>query len=251
MHARDPMRTACVCILFVSLAAGATNRVSEQEHRRARSLMEQVEDTANPFRLLTLGVQIKNALDTALAHDPDNIEVRLDLVRFYVVAPRIIGGGADEARAEAAEIARRDAPAGFFARGYIAYREKEYGDARGELREAVRNARDEASRARAAMWLGWLSQEMQQYDEAFAMCGSRCADAMPRRCTRSGGPRCSVRARKSADERRSRSTCARRTRRGRKKRGSCSKSCARSSADPRPAPSPPRSLPRTPHPRGA
>jgi tetratricopeptide (TPR) repeat protein len=131
--------------------------------------MKEAEQTANPFRLLTLGVHIKNALDSALRLDPESVEVRLDLVRFHMTAPGMIGGDEDEARAQAAEIARRDASLGSFARGYIAYREKEYGAARLELREAVKTAPDEMSRARAAKWLGWLSQETQQWDEAFAM----------------------------------------------------------------------------------
>ncbi|HUP62869.1 MAG TPA: hypothetical protein VNA69_20925 [Thermoanaerobaculia bacterium] len=129
----------------------------------------EAEQTANPFRLLALGVQIRNALDEALRLDPENVEVRIDLVRFHMTAPGIIGGDVGEAKAQAAEITRRDAPLGSFARGYIAYRRKEYGAARRELREAVRTARDATARSRAAKWLGWLSQETRQYDEAFAM----------------------------------------------------------------------------------
>lgn len=159
------MRTVCAAILFVSLAAGATN----SHHRRARSLMAEAEQTANPFRLLTLGVQIKTALDDALLADPNDVEVRVDLVRFFMTAPGLIGGDRGAARDQAAVIARRDAAIGAFARGYIAYRDKEYGAARLQLREAVKTSRDEPARARAAKWLGWLSQETQQYDEAFAM----------------------------------------------------------------------------------
>ena len=131
--------------------------------------MAKAEQTTNPVRLLMLGMDIKEALEKALALDPENVQVRLDLVRFHVTTPRIIGGSEDEARAQAAEIAKRDAPLGAFARGYIAYRAKEYGAGRRELREAVRTAKDPATKALAMRWLGWLSQETQQYDEAFAM----------------------------------------------------------------------------------
>ncbi|HEX2122548.1 MAG TPA: hypothetical protein VHL59_12990 [Thermoanaerobaculia bacterium] len=143
--------------------------MAKVEHLRARASMEAVQQTSNPIRLLTLSLQIKDSLEEALRLDPENVQVRLDLVRFHVVAPRFIGGGVDEARALAREIAARDAALGAFAHGYIAYREKEYGPARRELRKAVRIARDAETEALALKWLGWLSQETQQWDEAFAV----------------------------------------------------------------------------------
>lgn len=132
--------------------------------------MAEAQQTTNPIRLLMLGMQIRESLDKALALDPENVQVRLDLVRFHVATPRVVGGSLAEAKAQAAEIAKRDVAAGAFARGYIAYRaNKEYGAARSEFREAVRTARDAATKSLAMQWLGWLSQEMQQYDEAFAI----------------------------------------------------------------------------------
>lgn len=130
--------------------------------------MQEAQQTTNPVRLLVLGIQIRSALNTAVELDPENLDVRLDLVRFHTIAPRMVGGGTKAARAQAAEIARRDPSLGSYARGYIAYRAKEYGLARRELREAVRTARTPSTKALALKWLGWLSQEMQKYDEAFA-----------------------------------------------------------------------------------
>ena len=51
--------------------------------------------------------------------------------------------------------------------GYIAYREKAYGPARIKLRDAVRLAKTPQTKTLALTWLGWLSQETQQYDAAF------------------------------------------------------------------------------------
>lgn len=130
--------------------------------------MVEAQQTTNPVRLLVLGMQIRGALNTAVELDPENLDVRLDLVRFHTIAPRMAGGGAKAARAQAGEIARRDPSLGSYAHGYIAYRAKEYGLARRELREAVRTARSPSTKALALKWLGWLSQEMQKYDEAFA-----------------------------------------------------------------------------------
>ena len=132
-------------------------------------MMEEARQTTNPIRLLMLAFDIREALEVALRKDPENLQVRLDLVRFHTTTPFIAGGQSDVAREQAAEIARRDAALGAFARGYMAYRAKEYGSARRELREARRLARDGATRLLATKWLGWLSQETQQYDEAFAL----------------------------------------------------------------------------------
>ena len=137
--------------------------------RRARELAAEAQQTSNPIRLFVLALQIKEALDAALSEKPDDVEVRLDLVRFFVRTPRIAGGSLDQARAQAEEIARRDAPLGHFARGYIAYRQKEFGVARIELREARKSAKKPEHRAMAAKWLGWLSQESQQWNDAFAV----------------------------------------------------------------------------------
>lgn len=130
--------------------------------------MAEAQQTSNPIRLFLLALDIHKALDAALARNPDDVQVRLDLVRFHTVTPRVAGGSMDEARAQAAEIARRDAPLGHFANGYIAYREKQYGAARIELREAIRTTRDPATKTLALRWMGWLSQESQQWDDAFA-----------------------------------------------------------------------------------
>lgn len=127
--------------------------------------MTEAEQTSNPIRLLGLALDIRRALDEALRLRPDDVEVRLDLVRFHTMTPRIAGGNMDEARTQVEEIARRDKALGHFARGYVLYREKQFGVARIELREAAKNP---AVRERALRWLGWLSQESQQWDDAFA-----------------------------------------------------------------------------------
>jgi tetratricopeptide (TPR) repeat protein len=129
--------------------------------------MNEAKQTTNPVRLIMLGWEIKDSLDEALRLAPDDVDVRLDLVRYHVTTPRIVGGSMDEAREQAAQIAARDTALGHFARGYIAYREKEYGPARRELQEAAKLATLAKTKTLALTWLGWLSQETQQYDAAF------------------------------------------------------------------------------------
>lgn len=131
--------------------------------------MAQAEQSANPIELLMLASDIRAALANALSADPNDVEVRLDLVRFHMTTPRVAGGDPAEARAHAAEIAKRDVPLGHFARGYIAYRDKQYGTARQELKAAIDSTSNPTRKAQAMRWLGWLSQETRQWETAFVM----------------------------------------------------------------------------------
>ncbi len=132
-------------------------------------MVAEAERTANPIRLFLLALDIRKELEAALAENPDDAEVRLDLVRFFTVTPRVAGGDLDAAQAHAAKLAQLDPPLGHFARGYMSYRQKDFGVARIELREAIRTTKSAETRALAKRWLGWLSQESQQWEDAFAI----------------------------------------------------------------------------------
>ena len=131
--------------------------------------MAEAEQTSNPVKLLMLALDIKKALDKALEANPNDPEVRLDLVRFHAVTPRIAGGDMKEAREHAQALAKLDPPLGHFAAGYLAYKEKQYGPARRAFRTAFESADKPTTKALAAKWLGWLSQETQQWATAFEM----------------------------------------------------------------------------------
>jgi tetratricopeptide (TPR) repeat protein len=132
----------------------------------ARSYVAEAKQTSNAVRLLVLGWKIGPELETALQLDPSRNDARLDLVRYYTLAPRVVGGSPRKAREEAGEIAKRDAALGAYARGYVAYRSKEYGPARIAFEEAAKSDVT-STKVLALMWLGYLSQETQQYDAAF------------------------------------------------------------------------------------
>src|SRR5688500_4111869 len=118
--------TAGVCLrtlFLLSLFAGSMTAASS-DHLQARRWMQEVKQTTNPVKLLMLAWNIRESLERALAAEPENVEVRLDLLRFHTVTPRLAGGDPDAAREQMTEIARRDASLGHFARGYVAYRDK-------------------------------------------------------------------------------------------------------------------------------
>jgi tetratricopeptide (TPR) repeat protein len=157
---------ATIFVFALSLTVAAATP-SKTIHQKARQAMAEAEQTSNPVRLLVLALQIRENLEEARRQAPDDVNVRLDLIRFYMNAPGMLGGDIGNARTEAAEIAKRDAALGHFASGYVSYREKKYGPARLELQEAVRTAKTSETRALALKWLGWLSQETQQWTTAF------------------------------------------------------------------------------------
>jgi tetratricopeptide (TPR) repeat protein len=153
--------------IAVFAAASAAPETAAEHYRVARDYMSEAKRSSNGIRLAWLGWNIGDELEEAVRLDPNLIDARLDLVRFYVVAPRVVGGSVKKARTQASEIAKRDVALGAFAYGYIAYRDKSYGPARVKLREAVRLATKSQTKTLALSWLGWLSQETQQYDVAF------------------------------------------------------------------------------------
>lgn len=155
-------------LLVAATSARPVDAARAREHYRlARGYMAEAKTSQNGMRLAYLGWVIGDELEAAVDLDPSLMDARLDLVRYYVMTPRIVGGNLKKARAQATAIGKRDPALGAWASGYIAYRQKEYGVARRKLQEAVRDARDSTSKALAITWLGYLSQESQQYDDAF------------------------------------------------------------------------------------
>lgn len=162
------MRTVVFLFLFAAPVLASNSPLAVEHYRTARAWMQEAKTSGNAVRLVYLAWMIGDELEEAVRLDPDLMDARLDLVRYYTIAPRVVGGSLKKARAEAARIAKKDAALGAWTQGYIAYRQKEYGPARVKLRQAVREAKDVRAKALALTWLGYLSQETQQYDDAFA-----------------------------------------------------------------------------------
>lgn len=120
---------------------------------------------ANKFRQFTLARRAKSALETAVSIAPDDVDARLGLLQFYVVAPGIVGGSTDKARQQAREIASRNAFRGHLAEGEIAEAKKDDNVAEREYRAAVAAAPDSAPGYAA---LGDFYRRTGRYDQAFA-----------------------------------------------------------------------------------
>ncbi|HEX3580298.1 MAG TPA: hypothetical protein VH087_00960, partial [Thermoanaerobaculia bacterium] len=94
---------------------------------------------------ISMGKKARIEFERAVALDPDFLPARFALLEFYLGAPGLMGGSESAARAQAVEIATRDAVEGHRSRAAIATATKQPEIARAEyaamLREQPRSAR--------------------------------------------------------------------------------------------------------------
>ena len=110
---------------------------------------------ASKLRGAVLAGRIRDAFETAVALDPEDVDARFDLLQFYIVAPAIAGGNVRKARMHAGEIAQRNPYRGRLAAGMIAERRGSPEDARREYVGALTAFPDSAA---AYYALGGLEQ---------------------------------------------------------------------------------------------
>jgi tetratricopeptide (TPR) repeat protein len=119
---------------------------------------------ANILRQAGLAKKTREAWEKAVALDANNLEARDLLIQYYLNAPGFMGGGVDKARAEAAEIRKRDAARGHQAFATIALSQKDLAAAERELKAAVQAA---PANPRPRLLLGIFYQDQQKWDAAF------------------------------------------------------------------------------------
>jgi len=81
--------------------------------------------------------RVVKEFETARRLDPKDLDVRFDLLQFYLEAPAIAGGGKDKAEAEAREIARLDPSKGYTARASVFRKDEKWDLAKKELVQAT------------------------------------------------------------------------------------------------------------------
>lgn len=118
------------------------------------------------FGKMTMAPKLRAAFERAVQLDGDLLDARFALVDFYMMAPGAIGGGVDKARAQAAEIGKRDAAQGRIAQAGIALHEDRAADAAKHYAAALA-ARPADPKVRMAVAVGY--QRMERWDDAFAL----------------------------------------------------------------------------------
>jgi tetratricopeptide (TPR) repeat protein len=118
------------------------------------------------LRQATMAPKLRDAFERALELDPAIHEARLNLMEFYLQAPSFAGGSVDQARAHAAQLARRDPPRGHYAAGRLAMHAKDL-PAAAKAYGAAYRARPDNANFRMAAGTAW--QATGQWQEAFAL----------------------------------------------------------------------------------
>ncbi len=99
---------------------------------------------ANPLSAASLARKARIEFELAVKLDPANVQAHADLAEFYTEAPSIMGGGADKARAQAAQVAQYDQAVSHWILAIVAEKDKRYPDAENELRQAIKVAKNPA-----------------------------------------------------------------------------------------------------------
>jgi tetratricopeptide (TPR) repeat protein len=125
---------------------------------------------ANAFRLPFLARKTKNAWETALVIDPDNLDVRDDLIIFYTRAPGFVGGSKEKARDMALEIRKRNAYRGSIAAANLCAADKDTLCVERELQGMIATYPDSAA-VYASLAAFYANQK--QFDKSFAVSEER------------------------------------------------------------------------------
>ena len=135
----------------------------------ARAYGTQAEHTSK-FRLPFLARKLKNALDTGLGLDPDNLDVRDDLIVYYTRAPGFLGGSKEKALEMVVEIKKRNAYRGSAAAANLCVGTRDTVCVERELQGMAATYPDSAN-VYASLAAFYTNQK--QFDKAFALLDER------------------------------------------------------------------------------
>jgi tetratricopeptide (TPR) repeat protein len=125
---------------------------------------------ASLFRQPGLARKTKNALDIALTLDPDNLDVRDDLITYYAQVPGFLGGSKEKARETLLEIKKRNPYRGSAAAANLCTAEKDIACVERELKGMVTRYPDSAAVYGS---LAAFYSNQKQFDKAFAVLDDR------------------------------------------------------------------------------
>ena len=120
---------------------------------------------ANKLRQPFLARRVKSEFERAVALDPSSIDARHGLIQFYIVAPSIMGGSMERAKAQAAEIGKLNVMRGHLEMAALFDREKNTVAADSAYKAAVEASPDSLA---GYYGLGAFYQRHTRWDDAFA-----------------------------------------------------------------------------------
>src|SRR5208282_1201267 len=94
-------------------------------------------DRANVLAAVGLATKTRGEFERAVQLNPNDVDARLDLAEFYVLAPRILGGGEQKAREQAQSIATLNPGREHWVYARIAEQKKDAATAEREYRQYI------------------------------------------------------------------------------------------------------------------
>lgn len=158
----DAGRYADAANHFAAALAASPSSIYAQWLGRAYGLEAQ---DANLLSKPGLASRSREALERAVAMNPENVGARSDLAAYYQAAPGFLGGGLDRAQAQVAEIRKLDPYLGQVRAGDLLW---DGGDATAALAAYHQAVKLDADRTEAHERLGSSALEHRQYKEAFS-----------------------------------------------------------------------------------
>ena len=144
-----------------------------QHHYNLGIAYGELAQNANVLKQASLAKKTKAEFEKAVELDPKYISARFALISYYLLAPGFMGGGADKALAQAAEIRKLDALEGHraYARVYMNQKKKDLAQ-----KEYVDAVREQPKNAKAHYFLGnfYLNEKnwaaaLHEYDMAIEL----------------------------------------------------------------------------------
>lgn len=126
------------------------------------ALVQRIDEV--PFLIkLPIANRMRSAYEKAVTLDPENLEARVAVARYYAAAPPMAGGSTERAERELAEIRRRDVALAYVTQGLIHEHLEHFESAEAELRTAV-----EVDPESVLSWreLGYYLQRRERWPEA-------------------------------------------------------------------------------------
>ncbi|HEX8695751.1 MAG TPA: tetratricopeptide repeat protein [Longimicrobium sp.] len=116
---------------------------------------------ASVIRRALLARKAKTEFEAAVSLAPNSVEARWGLMRFYMLAPGVLGGGRERALEQAGEIRRRNAYAGVYAHAAVYREQDDLAAAARELEAGLRHFPDSVG---LYVGLGNTYEQMQRLD---------------------------------------------------------------------------------------
>ena len=178
-EAQDESATAWVLLARAQLQAGnvddALDSAEEAVERDENNAQAQLWlgnllgvriGQVNMLRKMTMAPDLRDAFEAAVRLDPSLIDARIALISFYLQAPAAIGGGMDKAKAQVAEISRRNAARGHLAQMTIDRYNKDTAAAEASFLAAIATVKPEDRDTR--LGIGLYLKGVEKWDEAHA-----------------------------------------------------------------------------------